>query len=143
ITQLSSAEALLDVPDETETDPLHALPGTFLAGRFRLRRRHGSGSTAVRLHAAGEPQKHAPEQALLRAMTDDAARPLYRSPARVPRRARHRRLRPPRHQTREPRSAGEPLQPPRSPRALRLLPGEGRGVRDRIGHGPLPRPVPG
>src|SRR5699024_994259 len=81
ITHLSSAEALLDVPDEPETDPLDALPGTLLAGRFRLRRRLGSGSTAVGLLVADESQKNAPERVLKVAINDDAARRLEQEAA--------------------------------------------------------------
>jgi len=81
ITHLSSAEALLDVPDEPETDPLDALPGTLLAGRFRLRRRLGSGSTAVGLLVTDESQKNAPERVLKVAINDDAARRLEQEAA--------------------------------------------------------------
>jgi predicted Ser/Thr protein kinase len=49
LKRLADAEAALAEPDEEVIDPLEAVPGSVINGRFRLERRLGRGSTAVGL----------------------------------------------------------------------------------------------
>ncbi len=49
LARLAQAEQALAGPAEDVTDPLDATPGSVIAGRFRLQRRLGAGSTAVGL----------------------------------------------------------------------------------------------
>jgi hypothetical protein len=49
LKRLADAEAALAEPDEEVIDPLEAVPGSVIDGRFRLERRLGRGSTAVGL----------------------------------------------------------------------------------------------
>ena len=49
LAKLADAELALAGPSDDVTDPLEAAPGAVIAGRFRLQRRLGAGSTAVGL----------------------------------------------------------------------------------------------
>ena len=49
LERLAEAERALAEPAEDDVDPLNATPGAVIAGRFRLERRLGQGSTAVGL----------------------------------------------------------------------------------------------
>lgn len=49
LDRLAAVEREVSPPEPADADPLEASPGTLLAGRFRLERRLGGGSTAVGL----------------------------------------------------------------------------------------------
>ncbi|MGI8417892.1 MAG: protein kinase domain-containing protein, partial [Nakamurella sp.] len=73
---LAKSEEIVSAPDRDDNaDPMDALPGALLAGRFRLERRLGSGSTAVGLlvtDLAPESDK-TDSRRVLKIAVDDAA----------------------------------------------------------------------
>jgi serine/threonine protein kinase len=75
LERLADVERIVAEPEPTEeVDPLAALPGTLLAGRFQLERRLGAGSTAAGLYVTdfSDPEKE-PRPAVLKVALDDAA----------------------------------------------------------------------
>lgn len=77
---LAEAERVVAEPDQDDdADPIEALPGTLIAGRFRLEQRLGSGSTAVGLlvtDLAPGSDKGDPRRVLKVAVDDRAAERL-------------------------------------------------------------------
>ncbi len=75
LDRLAAAEQALAGPIEDVTDPLDATPGSVIAGRFRLRRRLGAGSTAVGLLVTDLSVADAGPDAVrvLKVAVDDAA----------------------------------------------------------------------
>ncbi|SHJ47310.1 Serine/threonine protein kinase [Tessaracoccus bendigoensis DSM 12906] len=71
-TFLSQLDDAVAAPQE-QVDPLDAAPGSLLAGRFRLERRLGSGSTATGLLVTDTDAQNRPQRVLKVALDDDAA----------------------------------------------------------------------
>ncbi|GAA3673748.1 serine/threonine protein kinase [Yimella lutea] len=71
---LAQAERAAATPDDSDDDPLDALPGAVLSGRFELIQRLGKGSTAVGLLVRDLlAPEGTPERVLKVALNDDAA----------------------------------------------------------------------
>ncbi len=88
--RLAAAEASLAGPAEDVVDPLEASPGAVIAGRFRLERRLGAGSTAVgllvtdlRLTEASSAPAERDDLRVLKVALDDAAAVRLTDEARV------------------------------------------------------------
>jgi serine/threonine protein kinase len=72
---LAAAEGVVSSPDDdASSDPLEAVPGAVIAGRFQLERRLGAGSTAVGLRVKDLNAKDGPDSLrVLKVAIDDAA----------------------------------------------------------------------
>ncbi len=94
LARLAQAEQALAGPAEDVTDPLDATPGSVIAGRFRLQRRLGAGSTAVGLLVTDlSVADSGPDAArVLKVAVDDAAAGRLADEAKVLTGLNHQRL---------------------------------------------------